>query len=125
MDSKTYASNVSEAKVVADLAQRGHHVYIQTSGKGPFDVASVKDGILKRIQVKACYKSKNGSYTIQLRTIHTSMKKNTIVKFDATKCDILAVYLIDIDKVFYLEAAQFHDTSTVALRVNDPRFISV
>ena len=53
------------------------------------------------------------------------MKKNTVVKFDATKCDILAVYLIDIDKVFYLDAGQFHDTSTVALKPGDSRFLDL
>lgn len=125
MDSKTYASNLSEAKVVADLAQKSFHTFTQTSGKAPFDVVAVKENKLYRIQIKACYKpNKSGGHVIQLRTIHPSATKgNKIVKFDASKCDLLAVYLIDLDKIFYLEAAQFHNKSTVSLKVGDPRFI--
>jgi hypothetical protein len=128
MDSKTYASNVSEAKVAADLAQKGFHIFAQTSGKAPFDLVIVNDTnptILKRVQVKACYQPiKSGSYVIQLRTIHTSMSKNTIVKFDATRCDVLAIYLIDVDRVFYLDPVPLHGTSTISVKVDDPRSIT-
>lgn len=128
MDSKTYASNLSEAKVIADLAQKGFHVFTQNSGKAPFDVIAIKDHnptLITRIQVKACYKpNKNGTYTIQLRTIHTSMKKNTIVKFDSSKCDLLAIYLIQDDKIIYLDPKPLHNTSTIAVKVNDSRSIS-
>jgi hypothetical protein len=122
MDSKTYASNVSEAKIAADLAHKGFHVFSQSSGKAPFDLIYADDycpNVLRRVQVKACYKpNKSGTYTIQLRTIHTSMKKNTIVKFDSRKCDILAIYLIDIDKIIYLNPEPLHDTSTIAIHPN-------
>lgn len=125
MDSKTYASNLSEAKVVADLAQKSYHIFTQTSGKAPFDLVVFKDK-LSRVQIKSCYKSnKNSKYRVMLKTVHTSMKQNVTAKFDATKCDILAIYFIDVDKVCYLDPAPFHNTTEVTLSVDDSRFLSL
>jgi hypothetical protein len=126
MDTKTYASNLSEAKVTADLCHKGYHIFSQTSGKAPFDLTICKDdAAVKRVQVKACnQRTKNNKYQVQLKTVHTSMKENRIVKFDSSKCDMLAIYFIDIDKVVYLNSNDVHDQNSVALSTDDSRYIS-
>ena len=120
MDKKTYATNVSEAKVVADLSVKQFNVFTQSSGKAPFDlVASHTDfpTVLNRIQVKSCEKpSKSGAYNVQLKKVRHNKTKNTITNFSSLECDVVAVYLMDIDKVFYIEAKKLHGKTAVAIR---------
>jgi hypothetical protein len=122
MDDKTYATNVSEAKVLADLCMKRFNVFSQTSGKAPFDLVASHESfpmVLNRIQVKSCAKvSKNGSYNVQLKKVRHNKNENKITNFDCLSCDVVAVYLMDVDKVFYIEAKKLHGKTAVAVRLD-------
>ena len=101
---KTHSGQVSELKVMADLAVKGYHIFNQISGKAPFDIIAYKDGVLKRISIKSTTKQPNtiGKYAIELRRIRSNKTSNNIYKIEENEFDILAVYIFKEDKIIYL-----------------------
>lgn len=104
MDIKTHSGQVSELKVMADLAAKGYHIFNQISGKAPFDIIVYKDNVLKRISVKSTIRDCNtiGKYPIELKRVRSNKTANTIHKIEEDEFDILAVYIFKEDKVIYL-----------------------
>lgn len=100
MDDKTYLGSLAEAKCVADLTRQHFHVFTQFSGKAPFDLVACKDSRILRISVKGTRKSatKQGSYAIDIGRIRSS----TVHKFDPSSCDLLAVFVYEIDTIYYI-----------------------
>ena len=106
MDMLTWINSLSEAKVLAKLAEQKLHTFTQTTGKAPFDIVLLYKQKLFRISVKGTWikKNSNHAYTIQLKRVRHNKKVNIIYPFDSNECDILAVYICDIDKVCFMPA---------------------
>lgn len=125
MDNLTWINNLSEAKVLAKLAEQKLHVFTQTTGKAPFDMILVSKKNLFRISVKGTWIKKQkttNSYTIQLRRIRSNKKKNIIYNFDNSECDILAIYIKDLDKVCFIPSLLIKTKGQIALREEKSRF---
>ncbi len=106
MDDKTYYGSLAEMKVITDLTEKKWHVFNQVSGKAPFDIVVYKDGILKRISIKSCNKepTPTGKYSIEVGRVRSNKTENKIYKFSKEECDILAVYIVKIDKIIYIDS---------------------
>lgn len=120
MDQKTYQGSLAEAKVIAELTKQGYEIFVSLSGKSSCDLVAIKDKVF-RVQVKSVAKAKtNGSYEIQLRSVRHNTKTTTVSKFDSSKCDMLAIYVVPIDKVVILDPQQLDNRATVTINGSCP-----
>ena len=117
MDDKTYYGSLAETRVIYELSKKGYHIFNQISGKAPFDIVIYKDGVMKRVSIKCCNKKGNtaGTYQIEIGRVRSNKTSNTIYKFDKDECDILAIYVVEIDEVFYLDPITIHNKRQVFL----------
>lgn len=106
MDDKSRITGLSQARVVSELFRQSFDVFTEFSGKSPFDLIAHKDGKLYRVQVKSTSAKKNkyGSWSIQLKKVRANKTENKIHLFDHTSCDILAVYIEEIDTVCFFDS---------------------
>lgn len=118
MDSRTRLGSLAEAKVVAKLVENDFDVFVQFSGKAPFDLVAYRDGRLLRVQVKGtASKNRYGMYQVQLKAVRANRTGNTIRYFDASQCcDVLAVYVEPLDKVCFLRANEISARGQLSLR---------
>lgn len=117
MDNKTYLGAIGEAKVIARLTEERYHVFNQVTGKAPFDLVAYKDGEMKRVSVKSIEKkNKDGNYTVQLKSVRSNKTSNKIVNFDNTSCDILAVYIAELDEVLLLNSCDITAKSGLVVK---------
>jgi hypothetical protein len=106
MDIKTQVSTISELRVAEEFIRCGHVVFTQLNGKAPFDLVVHIEGKLYRVSVKSILKpNKYGVYPIQLRRIRANKKLNKIYLFDKNECDILSVFLHDINKILFFNTS--------------------
>lgn len=117
MDIKTQISSISELRVAEEFVRNGFSVFQQINGKEPFDlVVCIKD-ILYKVSVKSVLRiNKNNSYSVQLRRIRSNKTKNNIYLFDNKSCDILAVYLHDINKVVFISTRSITKYAMISIR---------
>lgn len=102
MDRKT-KGRLAEAKVFAYLIEHGYEVYIPLSNNSKYDALSVKDGVVKRVSIKfTSVKKPSGSWMVEMRQIYRGNKVIKIDKFDNGTCDIIAVYIGQLIKLFLL-----------------------
>jgi len=115
MDEKTQISQLSELKVMTDLANQGYHIFNQVSGKAPFDIVISKGTELKRVSIKSNSQKPNklGKYQIQLRRIRSNKTKNKIYKIEDNEFDILAIYIKEEDRIVYLSINEVKGRSTI------------
>lgn len=117
MDSRTRLGSLAEAKVIAKLVESGFDVFVQFSGKAPFDLVAYRDGKILRVQVKGtASKNRYGIYQVQLKAVRANRTGNTIRYFDASQCDVLAVYVEPLDKVCFLMASEVSARGRLSLR---------
>jgi RIO-like serine/threonine protein kinase len=121
MDIKTHSGQVSELKVMADLAAKGYHIFNQISGKAPFDIIAYKDNVLKRISIKSTTKDSNtiGKYLIELRRVRSNKTTNSIYKIEDNEFDILAVYIFKEDKIIYLPISAVIGKGMISIKMED------
>ncbi len=127
MDNSTWMNNLSEAKVLAKFAENRMHVFTQTTGKAPVDMILLEKNNLYKISVKSTGSLKNKdttSYLIELRRIRTNKHKNVIYNFDNKVCDILAVYINELDKICFIPANLIKTKGQIALREEKSKFSS-
>ena len=121
MDIKTHSGQVSELKVMADLAAREYHIFNQISGKAPFDIIAYKDNVLKRISIKSTTRDCNtvGKYPIELRRVRSNKTSNNIYKIEEDEFDILAVYIFKEDKIVYLPIETVVGKGMINIKLED------
>lgn len=119
MDDKTYFSSLGEMKVITDLTEKGYHVFNQISGKAPFDVVAYKNQCL-RISIKSCNLNANkvGNYTVQIKRVRSNKTENKIYKFNREECDYIAVYIVEIDSIFYYDVDDLISLNTITVNPN-------
>ena len=109
--------SVGESKVASELSRHRFHVFIQTTGKAPFDLVVYKDGYLYRVNVKTTQRlDKWGSWEVQVKSVRSNRTKNKVVPFDPLSCDVLAVYIEPLDRVCFLRASEVSGKCSIALR---------
>ena len=117
MDDTTWLGSVGESKVASELSRHRFHVFIQTTGKAPFDLVVYKDGYLYRVNVKTTQRlDKWGSWEVQIKSVRSNRSKNRVVPFDPLSCDVLAVYIEPLDQVCFLRASEVSEKCSIALR---------
>lgn len=119
MDDKTWIGGLAELKVMSELAKQRFHVFFQMSGKAPFDLIAYKNNNIVKISVKGSYrkiKTTTNSYEIQIGRVRSNKNKNVIYKFNPYECDIVAVYVNDIDKVFFVKSSDIKNGRVISLR---------
>lgn len=118
MDNKTWLGTLAEIKVASHLVEQRHEVFVGWGGKTSCDLICIQDGILKRVQVKGCATCdpSSKSWIIQLRSIRSNRSQNTIKKFDASICDLLAVYIQPEDRVVLFDAAPLNGRNTISIK---------
>ena len=110
---------LSELKVATELTAQDYHVFIQISGKAPFDLVAEKQGRLWRISVKGTAKNfstKRGSVEIGLRRTRANRHSTIIHPFSPNECDILAVYIKVLDSVCFIPAVRIKGTNCISIR---------
>lgn len=122
MDSKTYLGSLAEAKVLAKLTEQKYHVFIQASGKAPFDLVAYKDDVLYRVSVKGTNSVENGAYKVTLSSTRSNRTGNRVIPFDSNTCDILAVYIQSLDCVCFIKADKILSTRSLAIREKPSKY---
>lgn len=123
MDDKTYFSAKAEARAVYELTKARYHVFSQISGKAPFDLVASKGAQLLRISVKSTnVRGSDGSYPVQIKKVRPNKSTNTIVHFDPTECDVLAVYINELDLVCWIPAADVKSTCMISLATTPSKY---
>lgn len=118
VDSRTRLGNLAEAKVIAKLVEDGFDVFVQLSGKAPFDLVAHRDGELLRVQVKGTSsKTRYGAYQVQLKAVRSNRTRNTIHYFDPCRCDVLAVCVEPLDRVCFVRAEDIKARGQLNLRM--------
>lgn len=93
--------NIGESKVLAYFIAEGYNVYLPFGTAIKNDMIIEKDNVIKRVSVKtANTKSKTGRYKVRIR----QGKLNKQIPFDNKSTDILAVYVLQEDKVIVLNS---------------------
>lgn len=118
MDDKTYYSSLAELKVMTDLTFKQWHIFNQVSGKAPFDIVIYKDGVLKRVSIKSCSKKPNGagSYSVEVGRVRSNKTENKIYKFSQEECDILAIYVVNLDQIIYVDSSLAHEKRSIRVK---------
>ena len=107
-------------KVQADLCAKGFLVCIPLSEHAPFDLVIFKDGIFKRVQVKA-RTLKRGKLDVRFEHSYSGSRGVHTRKVDMDAIDIYCIYCLDNDQCYYFQANKFKRRSTLSLRVNAPK----
>lgn len=99
--------NLGEARVLVHLVENGYTVFVPFGEASVFDLVAYKDGNLYKVSVKSSSSKKGNKYTVRLtqsgfKTVD-GMRVNTHQLFDAESIDILAVYLVQDDRVVLVD----------------------
>jgi len=122
MDARTRLGNLAEAKVITKLVESGFDVFVQFSGKAPFDLVAGRDGHLYRVQVKGtASQTPYGTYRVLLKSVRSNRTRNVIHHFDPSLCDILAIYIEPLDKVCFLRSSEVASRAQLNLRQQQRR----
>lgn len=112
MDDKTWACSYSQQAVAAFLAKHRVYVFTDTTGKAPIDLVAYRDGVIRKIAVKAVMSSNEDrgrgaptSYGVQLRSTRYSRSSIRTTNFSDKDCDILAVFVAPTGDVALFWAA--------------------
>ncbi len=117
MDFRTRLGSLAEAKVIAKLIENSFDVFIQFSGKAPFDIVAYRDGQMLRVQVKGTSsRTRYGVFQVLLKAVRPNRTGNVIHYFDSSQCDVLAVYIEPLDKVCFLHATEISAKAQLNLR---------
>lgn len=107
---------IGEAAIINEFVKQGYDVYMPIFGNADFDMVVAKDSVTSRVEVKtSAYEKTPGKYEVQLRSVRPNRTTNTVKKFDGTKSDILAVYIVPTSRVVLLNSVDYHGRTSVNL----------
>jgi hypothetical protein len=105
---------IATAEVMAVLTSRRIEVYAPVLDNGSCDLIAVGSLGVRRIEVKyASQFEDSGSVTASLRQTRHNSSGFKSKKFDATQCELLALYIAPWDAVMLFPAEQLHGASAV------------
>jgi hypothetical protein len=109
--------DLAESKVIARLVELGFEVFIPLFCHSPLDLIAVKDEKFIKISVKGS-SSKNGeSFVAFIRTVRTNKTKTKTNPFDSSSCDVVAVYISQLDTVCFIPSNEINGVFEIRLRV--------
>jgi hypothetical protein len=117
--------HLGEAKVFADLVAQGYYVFYTPLEGCSVDFLISKDcKEFKRVQVKSVRQHNTTSYTVDLKggyNYYGPRQGHPSKDFDGTKSDILAVYIVLLDRCIYFDSPKI--TQKRALSVNKQKLL--
>jgi hypothetical protein len=93
-------------KAQADLCAKGFLVCLPLSEHAPFDLVAYKQGIFRRIQVKA-RTLKRGKLDIRFEHSYSDSRGVHTKRVDMNSIDVYCVYCMDNDTCYYFSASDF------------------
>lgn len=107
---------VGESATVAYFVKEGYEVFLPMFGNASCDLIVVKDGKISRVECKSTsVRTPSGKWIAQLRQVRSNKTSNNIKKFDANNSELLAIYIVDEDRVVVLDSLLVHGNSTVTV----------
>ncbi len=122
VDRRTWLGSLAEAKVLSKLVESQFDVFVQFSGKAPFDLVAHWGGEVQRVSVKGTSTKIREAYQVQLREVRPNRTGNVVRHFDPARCDVLAVYVEPVDKVCFLRSDEVSSKSVLNLRIQPARY---
>lgn len=110
--------DLAQAKVQADLIERGAMVLLPLTEHAPFDLVGYLDGTFYRLQVK--YRTvSEGGLAIQFRSVWADRHGVHTKRMPRHEVDVVAVYCPDTRECYYIDPQDFGES--VKLRVVAPK----
>jgi len=105
-----------EAAIIAEFVNRDYDIYMPIFGNADFDMIVAKDGRTYRVEVKtSAYEVRPNKYEVQLRSVRPNKTENRIKKFDASRSDLLAIYIIPTNRVVVLDSKDYDGRTSVII----------
>ena len=117
MDHRTWLGSLAEAKVLTKLVESQFDVFVQFSGKAPFDLVAHKGGQMFRVSVKGTGTKIRDAYPLRVRDVRSNRTGSIVRYFDPATCDVLAVYIEPLDTICFLRSEEVAAKSQLNLRV--------
>ncbi len=113
--------DIGLTKAIYELTTQKYSVSLPISESKKYDLIIEKDNICKTVQVRYSKISERiPSIVIKLASGWSDKQKNHIIKRNISDYDILAVYCPNTDSMYYLEAEEFKNGTTINLRIEKP-----
>ena len=110
--------DLAQAKVHADLIERGATVLLPLTEHAPFDVVAYMDGEFYRVQVK--YRTMTaGGLAIHFRSVWADRHGVHSRRMPRDEVDVVAIYCPDTAECYYIDPQDFGES--VKLRVVEPK----
>lgn len=107
-------------KAQAVLCVKGFLVCLPLSEHAPFDLVAYKNGVFKRIQVKA-RTIKRGKLDVRFEHSYSDRNGVHTKKIDMNSLDVYCVYCLDNDTGYYFSSKEFLSSTHISLRVDTPK----
>jgi hypothetical protein len=116
----TTQGHLGESKVYADLVQQGLYVFCSFLEGAPFDfvVSSPDFQSLNRVQVKSVNSVKDGKCLVTLAGgyLYSGPGKKPIKRsYKPENADILAVYVVSLDKCYYFDSSEIEQKNSMTI----------
>jgi hypothetical protein len=113
----TELGRLGEAKIMAHLVSEGYEVYSPMFGNTSCDMIVIKNGEVSRVECKSTsVKNRYGTYTLMLKKTRSNKTKNVVTNFDASTCDLLALYVGPEDRVVLMDPKSQDGKSQVHIK---------
>lgn len=118
MDDKTWLGALAEAEAIAYYTKLGYHVFVQATGKAPFDLCVYKDGQIKRINVKGTTQKtrSNSGYIVELKSVRANKTENKIKKLDPDSYDELFVFVEPLNEHFVFTPEEVNGRGAMVIK---------
>lgn len=91
---------LGQVSIVKYFVMNGYEVFSPVGDNASCDLIVLRDGAMMRVECKATEASPNKkSWSVSLRQVRPNRTENKVKNFDASKSDLLAVYIIPEDRV--------------------------
>ncbi len=112
----TEQGRLGEAAIVAELVKNGYEVFHPLFGNTSCDFIVLRQGISERVECKTSDLKRGPSFVVSLRSVRHNTNDVAYKKFDSSKSEILAVYLISVNQVHLLRSRDYHGKTSVSIR---------
>lgn len=117
----TDQGNIGLCKALYEYQKMGYTISLPISENQKYDLI-LDDGQLKKVQVKTTqYKSKYGTYNVNIKTCGGNKSNHKIHYFDCKNCDILFI-LTDSGDVYSIPSDEVKSKSTLTLSKKFDKF---
>jgi Holliday junction resolvase-like predicted endonuclease len=109
-----------EAAVVSYFVNLGYEVFHPLFGNASCDLVVIRDNVLQRVECKSIsVKALTGKgYVVGLRQVRHNRNSVTVNKFDASKSELLAVYVVPLQEVHVFDSEPLNGRSYLTVHGN-------